>query len=87
MTMPIRTCVGCGRRAPQASLRRFVLDGEHLALDTRRRAPGRGAYLHPEPGCWAGLVRRRGPVRSLRATPTRVAREALTAALSSRMGA
>ena len=77
MTKPIRTCVGCGARAPQGELVRFVALASALALDGRRRQPGRGAYLHREPACWAAFVGRRGAVRSLRATPSRVAREAL----------
>jgi uncharacterized protein len=74
---PIRTCVGCGARAPQSELVRFVALASVLALDGRRRQPGRGAYLHRESACWAAFVRRRGAVRSLRATPSRATREAL----------
>ncbi|TMA56916.1 MAG: YlxR family protein [Deltaproteobacteria bacterium] len=65
----MRTCVGCGRRAPQAELLRLTAASEGLRLDTVRRSPGRGAYLHRVPICWAAFVRRRGPVRSLRLTP------------------
>ncbi|HJW71157.1 MAG TPA: YlxR family protein [Candidatus Binatia bacterium] len=75
--VPIRTCVGCGACAPQAALVRFVATASGLALDTRRRLPGRGAWLHREPGCWGAFVQRRGAVRSLRADPGRAAREAL----------
>ena len=35
--------------------------------DPRRRAPGRGAWLHPEPGCVALAERRRAFARALRA--------------------
>jgi uncharacterized protein len=39
---PIRRCAGCGRRAPQRDLVRFVArDGE---LVTGRTEPGRGTY-------------------------------------------
>src|SRR5213076_3168137 len=41
---PVRTCVGCGARAPQRALRRFVAGPAGLRLDGRRRGPGRGAY-------------------------------------------
>ena len=83
---PIRTCVGCGVRAPQADLIRLVAAGERLVLDARRRLPGRGAWLHREPACWGTFVQRRGPVRSLRSTPGREAREALRDALMSAEG-
>jgi len=74
---PVRTCVGCGRRSPQAELVRFVARGGRLVLDPRRRLGGRGAWLHRLPGCWGDFVQRRGAVRSLRAAPARAAREAL----------
>ena len=48
----------------------------------RAAQPGRGAYLHREPACWAAFVRRRGAVRSLRATPSRATREALVDTLA-----
>ena len=80
--IPSRTCVGCGQRAAKPQLRRFVLTAEHLVLDGSRPATGRGAYLHDNPTCWREFTRRRGPVRSLRATPDRAARVALTTALA-----
>jgi predicted RNA-binding protein YlxR (DUF448 family) len=40
--VPLRTCAGCGRRAPQRALLRFTArDG---ALVAGRGEPGRGAY-------------------------------------------
>ena len=81
----MRTCVGCGAREARASLVRFVsaADGG-LTLDLRRALPGRGAWLHGDPACWSAFVGRRGPVRSLRTTPSRAAREALQVALATR---
>jgi predicted RNA-binding protein YlxR (DUF448 family) len=83
---PVRTCVGCGSRAPQGQLVRLVAAGRDLVLDPRRRLPGRGAWLHREPACWGAFVERRGTVRSLRSTPSREAREALRSALMSAEG-
>lgn len=77
MTDAVRTCVGCGKRAPQASLSRFVARDGQLTPDVDRRQTGRGAYLHSQSTCWSAFVQRRGAVRSLRATPPRAAREAL----------
>jgi len=79
---PTRTCVGCGSRAPQRGLRRFVAGAAGLHLDGARRAPGRGAYLHVSPACWLAFARRRGPLRSLRRSPAPAERAALVAALS-----
>jgi len=82
---PIRTCVGCGERALQRELVRLVAAADGLTLDPPgRRAPGRGAYLHAAPACWAAFARRRGPVRSLRRTPSVDERGRLVAALAAR---
>lgn len=80
---PIRKCVGCGQRALQRDLLRMAMGPDGLALDPpRRRAPGRGAYLHEQPACWSAFARRRGPVRSLRRTPSVEERTRLVAALA-----
>ena len=82
---PIRTCVGCGERAPQRTLVRVTAAADGLALDPAgRRAPGRGAYLHVAPACWTTFARRRGPVRSLRRTPSVDERVRLVGALAAR---
>jgi uncharacterized protein len=41
---PLRTCVGCRRRAPQSELVRLVVGPDHGIL-VSRTAPGRGAWL------------------------------------------
>ena len=41
---PIRTCIGCRQRRPQADLLRCVLDAEG-AVQISRTASGRGAWL------------------------------------------
>jgi predicted RNA-binding protein YlxR (DUF448 family) len=79
---PIRTCTGCGGRAPQRTLVRFVTTGGRLQLDERRSAPGRGAYLHRASDCWTAFVRRRGQIRSLRSSPPPSERERLVAMLA-----
>ena len=84
---PIRTCTGCGVRASQRSLLRFVAVGSALEADGGQRAPGRGAYLHRSADCWTVFARRRGPVRSLRMTPARPERERLVAMLAAEAAA
>jgi len=80
--LPLRTCIGCGARAPQSQLVRIVVDANGaLAPDPARRASGRGGYLHHDPGCWNSFARRKGPVRSLRRSASRVERQALAARL------
>ena len=64
MSSPIRTCAGCGRRAPQAELVRFVArDGELVA---GRTEPGRGAYTCRRLQCFERALARRGFARTLR---------------------
>ncbi|WP_460407348.1 YlxR family protein [Actinophytocola sediminis] len=46
-------------------LRVVLVDG-NLALDLRRRAAGRGAWLHPDAGCLDKAERRRAFARALR---------------------
>jgi predicted RNA-binding protein YlxR (DUF448 family) len=69
MARPHRTCVGCRRTADQAELLRFTLDGQTgtVLLDQRHRAPGRGAYVHPDADCISAAIRRRAVPRALRA--------------------
>ena len=66
MSEPIRTCTGCGRKAPQSELLRFVAqDG---ALAPGARLPGRGAYTCRRLLCFERAVSRRGFNRALRRT-------------------
>jgi len=68
---PIRTCTGCGRKAPQSELFRFVArDGELFA---GRNEPGRGAYTCRRLQCFERAVANRGFARTLR-RPVRVDR-------------
>jgi predicted RNA-binding protein YlxR (DUF448 family) len=62
----VRTCAGCGRKAPQAELLRFVAaDG---ALTHSRQGPGRGVYTCRRLACFERARERRAFNRTLRAT-------------------
>lgn len=51
MTIPVvRTCAGCGRKAPQAELIRFV--AQNGVLTPGRDASGRGVYTCKRLGCF-----------------------------------
>ncbi|GEK20708.1 YlxR family protein [Cellulomonas xylanilytica] len=68
---PVRTCVGCRATGPRSALLRVVVDQEVtgepvLVVDVARRMPGRGAWLHPDPGCLEKAERRRAFGRALR---------------------
>jgi predicted RNA-binding protein YlxR (DUF448 family) len=66
VSAPIRTCAGCGRKAPQAELVRFVArDG---ALLHAPKGPGRGAYTCRQLACFERAAARRAFNRTLRQT-------------------
>jgi predicted RNA-binding protein YlxR (DUF448 family) len=69
VTGPLRTCIGCGRKAPQPELLRFVAKEGVLAYG--RREPGRGAYTCRRLACFERAVARRAFARVLR-QPVRV---------------
>jgi predicted RNA-binding protein YlxR (DUF448 family) len=63
---PTRTCAGCGRKAPQAELLRFVaLDG---TLTHSPKGPGRGVYTCTSLACFERARERRAFARTLRRT-------------------
>ncbi|MGR6965546.1 YlxR family protein [Geodermatophilus sp. URMC 61] len=65
-SIPVRTCVGCRKRAPVTDLLRVVARDGALVPDPRRRLPGRGASLHPTSECLHAAERRRAFPRALR---------------------
>jgi predicted RNA-binding protein YlxR (DUF448 family) len=67
---PTRTCVGCGRKAPQRELVRFAAPTGVLEVDDERRLPGRGAYTCRRPSCFERAESRRAFARTLRRTVT-----------------
>jgi predicted RNA-binding protein YlxR (DUF448 family) len=56
-------CVGCRQTAAQSSLIRLRKSPEGIVVGP---GPGRGAYLHPDPGCIEQARKRRGLERALR---------------------
>ncbi len=45
-SFPVRSCIGCRKKANPAALIRVVLIDEKLLPDIKGSAPGRGAWLH-----------------------------------------
>ncbi len=82
MSAPIRTCAGCGRKAPQSELLRFAaVDG---VLTPGRSLPGRGVYTCRRLACFERSASRRAFSRVLR-RPVRV-EPGLTALYTERHG-
>jgi predicted RNA-binding protein YlxR (DUF448 family) len=66
MSLPVRTCAGCGRKGPQPDLLRFVaVDG---ALVHSSKGPGRGVYTCRRLACFERAAARRAFNRTLKAT-------------------
>ncbi len=50
--VPMRQCVGCREMKPKKELIRVVKSPEdQISLDSRGKAPGRGAYVCPDTQC------------------------------------
>jgi predicted RNA-binding protein YlxR (DUF448 family) len=63
---PIRTCAGCGRKAPKRELYRFV---ERAGVLVRGNGePGRGVYTCKRLSCFERAGERRAFSRTLRRT-------------------
>ena len=69
---PVRTCIGCRKRAAKRELLRVIAGSDESTgrpvvwPDPEGTAPGRGAHLHPTPGCYDLAVRRKAFSRALR---------------------
>ena len=66
MSVPIRTCAGCGRKAPQRELLRFVARDGTLAHAPQ--GAGRGVYTCRRLACFERALERRAFARTLRQT-------------------
>lgn len=65
--LPIRTCVGCGKRHVRSGLIRVVAVAQGSAqVDLARNQPGRGAWIHAELTCIAKAQQRKAFERALR---------------------
>jgi hypothetical protein len=64
MAEPVRTCAGCGHRAPQRELVRFGAVAGRLTPG--RALPGRGAYTCSRAACFEQAVARGAFPRVLR---------------------
>jgi uncharacterized protein len=63
--MPVRTCTGCGRKAPQPELLRFRAEAGELVPGP---GPGRSAYTCRRLACFERASTRRAFNRTLRQT-------------------
>ena len=78
--IPMRQCVGCREMKMKKELIRVVRSPEGaLSLDFKGKAPGRGAYLCPEPDCLRKAIRSHALERAFSCQIPQEVYEALTA--------
>lgn len=63
---PVRTCLGCRKRANASSLLRCVAQNGEVMADTSAILPGRGAWVHPTIECVEKSIKRRAFARALK---------------------
>ena len=71
--VPIRTCAGCGQRAPRAEMHRVALSEDRRSLEWRRTG-GRGTYLHESADCVRRFVDAKKAIPGLRVRMERAER-------------
>ena len=63
--IPMRQCLGCREMKPKRELIRVVRSPEGaISLDFRGKAPGRGAYVCPNPDCLKKAIKSRAIERA-----------------------
>ncbi|MCR5576977.1 MAG: YlxR family protein [Oscillospiraceae bacterium] len=66
--IPMRQCLGCREMKPKRELIRVVRSSDGvISLDFRGKAPGRGAYVCPNPVCLKKAVKARALERAFSA--------------------
>lgn len=79
---PVRTCLGCRKRADKSSLLRVVAQDGEVVADASASLPGRGAWVHPTHKCIESAQQRRAFARALRAENTLDSRQLLTTVIA-----
>lgn len=63
--IPMRQCLGCREMKPKRELIRAVRSPEgKISLDFKGKAPGRGAYVCPNPECLRKAIKARALERA-----------------------
>ena len=66
--IPMRQCLGCREMKPKRELIRVVRSPQgEISLDFRGKAPGRGAYVCPDPQCLKKAIKARALERAFSA--------------------
>ena len=80
--IPMRQCVGCREMKPKKELIRVVKSPEGtISLDFRGKAPGRGAYVCPDPACLKRAMKSKALDRGFETTIPQEVYDGLLAAM------
>jgi hypothetical protein len=63
---PVRTCVGCRQRGNRSDLVRIANFQGNLSVDSEKKLPGRGSWLHKKTKCLETAVERKAFGRAFR---------------------
>ena len=78
----MRQCVGCREMKPKKELIRVVKSPEGtISLDFRGKAPGRGAYVCPDPACLKRAMKSKALDRGFETTIPQEVYDGLLAAM------
>ena len=78
--IPMRQCVGCREMKPKKELIRVVRSPEGgISLDFKGKAPGRGAYVCPDPTCLKRAIKSKALERAFEQAITPEVYDALEA--------
>ena len=62
----VRTCVGCRQRGNRSDLIRIANFQGNLSVDTEKKMPGRGSWIHKKTKCLETAVERKAFGRAFR---------------------
>ena len=63
---PVRTCLGCRKRAGTSTLVRVIARNGEVVVDRSAALPGRGAWVHSTRTCIESAINRKAFGRALR---------------------
>ncbi|AFM26367.1 YlxR family protein [Desulfomonile tiedjei] len=71
--IPVRRCIGCGRRRPAREMIRLTaIDDSVVSRTTKGKTPGRGCYACPEEKCLEKALQKARLEKALRRKITTV---------------
>ena len=80
--VPQRMCIACRESEGKRTLLRLVRVADGVELDETGKRAGRGAYIHPQAGCWERAISGSMLQKALRTKISAENQESLSASVS-----